>query len=92
MLDRIPMDLKVGDKVTSSDLRKNGLFTNTKSTLQQGRKTWTVVEVSEGKTTMVGTARGKKRPAKKTVGITRVKLEAKFDGKLKVARVFWWHS
>ena len=90
-MKRTPLDVKVGDKVTSKQLRDNGLVSNaTKSVLHNGKRTWTVTEVNVGETTINSVAKGKKKP--KTIGITRIVLQAKVDGKLKTTRTFWWNK
>ena len=91
-MKRKPLDVTVGDKVTSKQLRDNGLVSNaTKSVLHAGKRTWTVTEVNVGETTINSAAKGKKRNSK-TIGITRVVLQAKVDGKLKTTRTFWWNK
>lgn len=86
---RKPLDVKVGDKVTSKQLRDHKLITGN-SELHKGRRTWTVTEVNVGETTVNSALKGKKRTPKK-VGITRLVLQAKVDGKMKTTRTFWFH-
>lgn len=90
-MKRKPLDVKVGDKVTSKQLRDNGLVSNAKSVLHAGKRKWTVTEVNVGETTINSAAKGKKRISK-TIGITRIVLQAKVDGKLKTTRTFWWNK
>lgn len=86
--ERKPLNVKVGDKVTSKTLREHGLVRETP--LHKGKRSWTVAELNIGQTTQMRT--GKKRSkVPKIIGITRIVLEAKIDGKIVRTRTFWYH-
>tara|TARA_B100000287_G_scaffold41080_1_gene37266 strand:+ start:1104 stop:1358 length:255 start_codon:yes stop_codon:yes gene_type:complete len=84
-MSRIPLDVKVGDRVTSTQLKKHGLVRDTP--LHKGSKTWTVVEINEGTTTMSGFS-GKKKKAPREMKITRIVLQARNGVK---TRTFWYN-
>ena len=87
-MKRKPMNLKIGDKVTNTQLKKNGLVGD--KPLYKGNRTWTVVDVQKSTTTISGiNGRGKqKKPT--TRKITRIILESGRGDKKVKTRTFWF--
>ena len=87
-MNRKPLDVKVGDKVTSKQLKDNGLVSND-SVLMKSHKTWKVIEMDESPITIAvhSSKRRKKQPQTKIR--TRIVLEGGRGENKKTYRTFW---
>jgi hypothetical protein len=87
-MERKPLDVNVGDKVTSKQLKDNGLV-NKNSELMKSHKTWKVIEMDVSQITIAGhnSKRRKKQPQTKIR--TRIVLEGGRGENKKTFRTFW---
>ena len=88
MEPRKPMDVEIGDTVTSTQLKKNNLA-NSKSPLFKGNRKWIVAEMTTSKVTLTGqTGKRKRKPQQRK--ITRLVLESGRGKKKTKYRTFWF--